>query len=239
MIQSSHTLYKAPTHDTKLPHITQPFLGIRLQVPGTYQHLAKTRKSWHFAVSEKCDGVNTCQNHNNALVAGGGRGAHRELLGNPPTPQPPPPELLRPDRPQKLWTAKSSERFSAIRPVSVQNQKNSQKAQKQLSGNVTKQKSSNKDQKKLRTADGMKKSSKKTQKKLASPQGHLFFFLGGNLPPKSNLSRVGATESNLEKKRTTKSFFSCNFPKTQKQYLLHFLCFFIFFCQNPLVRGSA
>ena len=86
MIQSSHTLYKAPTHDTKLPHITQPFLGIRLQVPGTYQHLAKTRKSWHFAVSEKCDGVNTCQNHNNALAAGGGKGGTPRVARQPADP---------------------------------------------------------------------------------------------------------------------------------------------------------
>ena len=226
MIQSSHTLHnRFWASGSKFPVLTNI-----LPKPGNPGILQFRRNATEWTP------VRTTIMH---WWRGGGRGAHRELLGNPPTPQPPPPELLRPDRPQKLWTAKSSERFSAIRPVSGQNQKSSNKTQKQLSGNVTKQKSSNKDQKKLRTADGMKKSSKKTQKKLASPQGHLFFFLGGNLPPKSNLSRVGATESNLEKKRTTKSFFSCNFPKTQKQYLLQFFMFFYFFCQNPLVRGSA
>ena len=51
----------------------------------------------------------------------------------------------------------------------------------------------------------------------ASPQGHLFFFLGGNLPPKSNLSRVGATESNLEKKKTDDEIlFFMQFSKNTK-----------------------
>jgi hypothetical protein len=116
--------------------------------------------------------------------------------------------------------------------------KSSKTAQRKCDKTKKLKKSSKKAQNRRRDEKKLKKSSKKARRNHAQKKCS-FFFLGGNLPPKSNLSRVGATESNLEKKRTTKSFFSCNFPKTQKQYLLQFFMFFYFFCQNPLVRGSA
>ena len=71
----------------------------------------------------------------------------------------------------------------------------------------------------------------------ASPQGHLFFFLGGNLPPKSNLSRVGATESNLEKKTDDEILFFMQFSKNTKAIFIANFYVFLFFLPKPPCPG--